>query len=69
MDIILQEINNYFRSEQTVYKFEGNICELQDVIRVPMPMLTVYDVIYFTVNEIEIPKDDSRFSIYRAGTV
>ena len=68
MDIVPIEVNNYFRPNDTVYKFTGNIHELQHVIRVPMPTLHIYDSIYFSVNATEIPKEDSRFSVYREGT-
>lgn len=68
MDIITEEVNRYFPPEKTVYKFEGTIHELQDVVREPIPMLSADNAIYFTVEFTYISTTvDSRFSIFRAG--
>lgn len=67
MNIILDEVNNYFEPKITVYKFDGTVYELQDVIREPMPMLSADNAIYFSVQNTPVPVDDPRFSIFRQG--
>ena len=62
-EVITQEITNYFRNAKTVYKFEGTIHELQDLIRESMPILVFDKFCFFTVIATDIP-EDSRFSIF-----
>lgn len=68
MDIITEEVNRYFAPDVTVYKFVGTIHELQHIIRSPIPILFADNVLYFTVDLSQIPEDDSRISIFRAGS-
>lgn len=67
MDIILEEVNRFFKPELTVYKFVGTIHELQDIVREPIPMLSADGAIYFSVKYTYISTEDSRFSIFREG--
>jgi hypothetical protein len=61
---IREEAIGYFGTEKPIYKFIGNIYELQDIVREPIPMLSADNIIYFTVHNTPISLEDSRFSIF-----